>query len=334
MESAQKIQTETVNTQNPNISNSQMSGFVNNNVSIPSSGKKTNPKGSTRHNNQDSNTQIPVNSKFNRRGRKRSHHKTSDENCVAELQGRPCKLKSLVGSKYCRHHAAFDPDSAYQFCEHFDRRGKQCQISVSKTATIKFCNNHKKKYAEKGIDLKGLKDPVPPGVIDDDLELNDNDDDDDEEEEYDEEDNEDDHHPLLHETPMDSEDKPEDDHPTHKLPPLSNLDTRPSLPKNIPTLKFNNPQTKILPPDHIKTEGQPKANTFEISKYLGYMPPGNSATGIPMVAPVPNTNTVTPTTTAGYDPSSLVYPSIHLSQFSSLPGYYPGFQMLPQWNKK
>jgi len=240
-----------------------------------------------------------------------------------------------MGSKYCRHHAAFDPESAYQFCEHIDRKNKQCQISVLKTATIKFCNNHKKKYAEKGIDLKGLKESVLPGVIDDDLELNDEDDED-EEEEFDEEDNDEDHHHLLsHETPNDADEKQEDEH-IPKLPPLSNLDPRPPLPISIPTIKFNT-QTKILSNDHhIKTELQPpKTNTFEVpvgAKYISYMP-GNPTTGIPMVAQVPTSNPSGNPTTAGYDPSSLVYPS-YLSHISSLPGYYTGFQMVPQWNNK
>jgi len=85
-----------------------------------------------------------------RRSRSR-RHKQSDAACAMEQNGRPCKMKALVGCKYCWHHAAFDPESDYQFCEHVDPNGKKCLVSVPKNSTIKFCQNHKKKHdAEKG----------------------------------------------------------------------------------------------------------------------------------------------------------------------------------------
>jgi len=99
-----------------------------------------------------------IKSKPRRRSRSR-RHKQSEAMCAMEQSGRQCKMKALVGCKYCWHHAAFDPDSEYQFCAHTDPSGKRCQVSVLKSSKLQFCQNHKKKY---GADGKYLGDGDTP----------------------------------------------------------------------------------------------------------------------------------------------------------------------------
>lgn len=318
MESAQKTQTEPVTP----VTTTQTNLPTPSNNSTPTTLKKSKTPRGGGNSNSESNTQSAPNSKSNRRGRKKSNHKTSDESCMAQIQGRTCKSKSIVGLKYCRHHAAFDPESAYQFCEHVDRKGKQCQISVSKSASVKYCNSHKKKYAEKGIDLKGS---VPSDALDDDLELNDNDDEEEDEDDFDDEENEEEshHHAFQEATPFDHmEDKFEDNKLT-TLEPRTNVSIIPH------PLKFSN-TPKQIPTEHIKSETiQPKTTSSfqEVTpKFMNYMTSGSTTNTTGISIPQTTTN---PNTPQSYD--SVIFPQ-YLNQLSSLQtSYFPNYHMM-QWN--
>jgi len=72
--------------------------------------------------------------------------------CMSTLNGRTCKIKALVGSKYCWHHSPLDPDSDYVFC-------KECQNPVRKDSGQVLCTTHLQQAKKRPQEDKGDEKP-------------------------------------------------------------------------------------------------------------------------------------------------------------------------------
>lgn len=61
--------------------------------------------------------------------------------CVYAPDGRPCKSRAQIGSKYCYHHQPMDPNSIYAACEFAGK--KKCNLPVRKDAPApRLCKRH------------------------------------------------------------------------------------------------------------------------------------------------------------------------------------------------